>query len=55
MANPPSCVMMRMQDKAARHASMTAAFCERLGWYDLEALIAKFQVGIHCSRSASSI
>ncbi len=23
---------------------MTAAFCERLGWYDLEALIAKFQV-----------
>ncbi|PRW44411.1 helicase and polymerase-containing TEBICHI isoform X1 [Chlorella sorokiniana] len=32
-----------LQDKAARHASMTAAFCERLGWYDLEALIAKFQ------------
>jgi hypothetical protein len=24
---------------------MVAAFCERLGWYDLEALIAKFQVG----------
>ena len=23
---------------------MTAAFCERLGWYDLEALIAKVQV-----------
>ena len=34
------------QDKAARHASMTAAFCERLGWYDLEALIAKFQVRV---------
>jgi hypothetical protein len=24
---------------------MVAAFCERLGWYDLEALIVKFQVG----------
>lgn len=23
---------------------MVAAFCERLGWYDLEALIVKFQV-----------
>lgn len=43
--------MMHMQDKAARHASMTAAFCERLGWYDLEALIAKFQVGSHSALS----
>lgn len=34
----------RPQDKAARFASMVAAFCERLGWYDLEALIVKFQV-----------
>lgn len=34
-----------VQEHAARFASMVAAFCERLGWYDLEALIAKFQAG----------
>ena len=39
---PPACPP---QDRAARFASMVASFCERLGWYDLEALIAKFQVG----------
>jgi hypothetical protein len=37
--------VQNLQDHAARFASMVAAFCERLGWYDLEALIAKFQVG----------
>lgn len=35
-----------LQDRAARNASMTAAFCERLGWHDLEALVVKFQVGV---------
>lgn len=34
-----------LQDRAARFAGMAAAFCERIGWHDLEALIAKFQVG----------
>lgn len=33
-----------LQDRASRFASMVAAFCERLGWYDLEALISRFQV-----------
>lgn len=36
--------VQNLQDHAARFASMVAAFCERLGWYDLEALIVKFQV-----------
>ena len=34
------------QDRASRFATMVAAFCERLGWHDLEALITKFQVGV---------
>ena len=33
-----------LQDRAGKFAGMLAAFCERLGWRDLEALIAKFQV-----------
>jgi DNA polymerase theta len=32
-----------LQEHSARFASMVAAFCERLGWYDLEALIVKYQ------------
>jgi DNA polymerase theta len=35
-----------LQERAARHAGMLAAFCERLGWSDLEALIAKFQARV---------
>ncbi|KAL4428417.1 hypothetical protein ABPG75_002506 [Micractinium tetrahymenae] len=35
--------IQNLQDKAARFASMAAAFCERVTWYDLEALIVKFQ------------
>ena len=42
--NRPPLSPLALQEKAARFASMAAAFCERLGWYDLEALIAKFQV-----------
>ena len=33
-----------LQDRGGRFAGMLAAFCERLGYRDLEALIAKFQV-----------
>ena len=44
---------LSLQDKAARFASMVAAFCERLGWYDLEALIVKFQVRGRTAESGS--
>ncbi|XP_019189918.1 PREDICTED: helicase and polymerase-containing protein TEBICHI isoform X1 [Ipomoea nil] len=32
-----------LQENAGRFASMVAVFCERLGWQDLEGLVAKFQ------------
>ncbi|GIL88385.1 hypothetical protein Vretifemale_16356, partial [Volvox reticuliferus] len=32
-----------LQERAGRFAAMVAAFCERLGWADLEVIIAKFQ------------
>jgi len=32
-----------LQESISRYAGMLAAFCERLGWHDLEMLIAKFQ------------
>lgn len=32
-----------LQDRSGRFASMVAAFCERMGWPDLESLVAKFQ------------
>ena len=32
-----------LQERATKFASMVAAFCERLGWADLEMLVAKFQ------------
>lgn len=32
-----------LQESAGRFASMVAVFCERLGWQDLEGLVAKFQ------------
>lgn len=32
-----------LQENAGRFASMVAAFCQRLGWLDLEGLVAKFQ------------
>jgi hypothetical protein len=37
-------VTQQLQDQAGKHAGMMAAFCERMGWSDLEILIAKFQV-----------
>jgi hypothetical protein len=36
-------VLQGLQDKASKFAAMVAAFCERLGWGDLEMLITKFQ------------
>jgi hypothetical protein len=46
----PRGTIQGLQDRASRFASMVAAFCERLGWYDMEALITKFQVGLNpCS------
>ncbi|EXC32791.1 DNA polymerase theta [Morus notabilis] len=32
-----------LQENAGRFASMVSVFCERLGWHDLEGLVAKFQ------------
>ncbi|GFR45961.1 hypothetical protein Agub_g7430, partial [Astrephomene gubernaculifera] len=32
-----------LQERAGRFSAMVAAFCERLGWADLEVIIAKFQ------------
>jgi hypothetical protein len=42
----------RLQESAAKFAAMVAAFCERLGWSDLEFLITRFhsryqQAGSH--------
>jgi DNA polymerase theta len=37
-------VTQQLQEQAGKHAGMMAAFCERMGWADLEILIAKFQV-----------
>ena len=41
----PGAAVHVLQEEASRFAGMVAAFCERLGWVDLEALITKFQVG----------
>ncbi|KAM7276027.1 hypothetical protein ACFE04_017893 [Oxalis oulophora] len=36
-------MVQSLQENAGRFASMVSVFCERLGWHDLEGLIAKFQ------------
>lgn len=36
-------MVQALQENAGRFASMVTAFCERLGWNDLESLVAKFQ------------
>ncbi|KAL1315068.1 hypothetical protein HN51_041855 [Arachis hypogaea] len=36
-------MVQALQENAGRFASMVSAFCERLGWHDLEGLVAKFQ------------
>lgn len=32
-----------LQERAAKFAAMISAFCERLGWHDMEALISRYQ------------
>ena len=36
-------MVQALQENAGRFASMVSAFCERLGWNDLEGLVSKFQ------------
>lgn len=36
-------VTQQLQEQAGKHAGMMAAFCERMGWRNLEMLIAAFQ------------
>ncbi|KAH9615418.1 hypothetical protein KSS87_023001 [Heliosperma pusillum] len=36
-------LVQALQENAGRFASMVSLFCERLGWHDLEGLVAKFQ------------
>ncbi|RCV18574.1 hypothetical protein SETIT_3G311900v2 [Setaria italica] len=36
-------MIQALQENAGRFASMVSAFCQRLGWSDLEGLVAKFQ------------
>ncbi|KAL6524100.1 hypothetical protein OROMI_031195 [Orobanche minor] len=36
-------MVQALQENAGRFASMVSVFCERLGWHDLEVLVAKFQ------------
>ncbi|KNA12473.1 hypothetical protein SOVF_125610 [Spinacia oleracea] len=36
-------MVQALQENAGRFASMVSVFCERLGWLDLEGLVAKFQ------------
>ncbi|XP_041019360.1 helicase and polymerase-containing protein TEBICHI isoform X2 [Juglans microcarpa x Juglans regia] len=36
-------MVQTLQENAGRFASMVTMFCERLGWHDLEGLVAKFQ------------
>ncbi|KAI5071714.1 hypothetical protein GOP47_0013965 [Adiantum capillus-veneris] len=36
-------MVQALQEISGRFASMVSAFCERLGWHDLEGLISKFQ------------
>ncbi|XP_024986361.1 helicase and polymerase-containing protein TEBICHI [Cynara cardunculus var. scolymus] len=36
-------MVQSLQENAGRFASMVSVFCERLGWHDLESLVAKFQ------------
>lgn len=39
----PRGTVQSLQENAGRFASMVSAFCERLGWHDLEGLVSKFQ------------
>ncbi|XP_021894936.1 helicase and polymerase-containing protein TEBICHI-like [Carica papaya] len=41
-------MVQSLQETAGRFASMVSVFCERLGWHDLEGLVAKFQNRVSC-------
>lgn len=43
MFKVPKGKVQGLQESAGRFASMIAAFCERLGWSDMECLVTKFQ------------
>lgn len=45
-AGCPKCAVQR-NAAACRHAGMVSAFCERLGWSDLELLITHFTGRVH--------
>ncbi|KAG7540631.1 Helicase superfamily 1/2 ATP-binding domain [Arabidopsis thaliana x Arabidopsis arenosa] len=36
-------MVQALQENAGRFSSMVSVFCEKLGWHDLEGLVAKFQ------------
>lgn len=36
-------MVQALQENAGRFCSMVSVFCERLGWHDLEGLVAKLQ------------
>ncbi|KAL1210307.1 Helicase and polymerase-containing protein TEBICHI [Cardamine amara subsp. amara] len=36
-------MVQALQENAGRFSTMVSVFCERLGWHDLEGLVAKFQ------------
>ncbi|XP_020536582.1 helicase and polymerase-containing protein TEBICHI isoform X2 [Jatropha curcas] len=36
-------MVQALQENSGRFASMVSLFCERLGWHDMEGLVAKFQ------------
>ena len=40
----PRAKVKELQESASKFALMVAAFCECLGWSDLDILISKFQV-----------
>ncbi len=41
-----------LQESAGKFALMVAAFCECLGWSDLDILISKFQVSLELTHSS---
>jgi hypothetical protein len=43
MFKVPRGTVQGLQESAGRFSGMVAAFCERLGWSDMEGLVSKFQ------------
>ncbi|KDD75560.1 hypothetical protein H632_c618p2, partial [Helicosporidium sp. ATCC 50920] len=39
----PRAAVQGLQERSARFASMVAAFCERMGWVELEVLVSQYQ------------